>query len=239
VSSRLALLLVLGAVACSANVSRNVDESDDLPSCAFDLSEEGFIQELLDPRATPRTPAFDDYTDGSYHVDKLGLLAALREKASGDPRLLGLTVAGPYGGLWAYEVALFVREDSAVRVNWLVMPHARITYKATKELSLDEFARFRDSVLSSPVLVNGLPRPDSGQTSEDLEWSFGLVAEFWDSAPPRAVYLPDTWSFTGSARLEAASALMDNLLEGSLATYSSDIPQELGSNLVCTDPCWP
>jgi hypothetical protein len=233
-SCRLSILLVLGLAACSAHVDRR-EQSFDLPSCNFDLSEEGFIQELLDPRATPRTPDFDDYTEGSYHVNKLNLLSSLRESASENPSLLGVAVTGPYGPLWAYEVALFGRDGAWVRVNWLVMPHARITYKATRTLSSVEFDQFREAVLSSPALTPGLPVPATDQDPEGLDWSFGMATEFW-MPTPRAAYLADTWLGTPTPALELASSLMDAVLKGSLVTYASDIPEELGSNTVCTDP---
>jgi len=233
-SSRFLLLLVLGLAACSVNGNRG-EESFNLPSCKFDRSEGGFVQELLDPRATPRTPAFDDYTGGSYHVNKLDLLASLRESASEDSNLLGIAVAGPFGPLWAYEVALFVREGPEVRVNWLLMPHARITYKATKVLSSAEFDQFREAVRSSPALTPGLPVPAAGEAPEDLEWSFGMAVELWEPTP-KVAYLADTWLGTSTPALESARELMEDLLAGSLATYSSDIPEELGSITVCNEP---
>lgn len=227
------LLLALLVVGCSGSMEQPVDSSA-LPSCDFDLTEGGFIQELLDARATPRTQLFDDYTEGSYHVDKLTLLSSLTKIATENSNLLGAVVVGPYGPIWAYQVTLFVQEENGVRANWLVMPHARITFKATKLLTSAEFSAFQNSVLTSSFMSSTLPAVESGADASDLEWEFGMGVRFWSPVAAEA-YLADTW-FQGDAEvLEAAGSLSDDILEGSLVTYSNDIPEEFGSNFRCEE----
>jgi len=46
-------------------------------------------------------------------------------------RLRAALIVGPVGPLWTFHVAWLVQEPEGVRVNSLVMPHARITGKAT------------------------------------------------------------------------------------------------------------
>src|SRR5687768_17657728 len=95
-------------------------------------SRDNFFREVLDAKATSVTPLYDDYTEGSYHVDKLNVFKGLPEMAQKEGlKLRGLIVFGPVGPLWAYYVAAFLDEGEMIRVNSLTMPHARITYKST------------------------------------------------------------------------------------------------------------
>jgi len=99
-------------------------------------SRAGFFREVLFAAPTARTPWFDDYTKGSYHIDKLDLAIGLRKEAERcGVTLEALVVVGPNGPLWSYNVLAFLRDGDSVRINSLVIPHARITGKATKHLS--------------------------------------------------------------------------------------------------------
>ena len=120
-------------------------------------SREGLFREVLFAPPTARTPRFDDYTAGSYHVDKLDLAEGLpSEAARCGLRLRALLVLGPVGPLWAFHVAAFIQDGDSLRVNSLVMPHARITGKSTGHV--DE-ARLTDLVAS----VSGLPLVQAGR----------------------------------------------------------------------------
>jgi hypothetical protein len=118
----LTAILFLACAACSATRD---------PRCELDLSAAGFVTELTHAQGTHRTPAFDDYTPGSYHVAMDTLLDAVRAERSREPRIRALVAVGPFGPLWQYNVALFLDEDDQLRSNILAMPHARITWKAT------------------------------------------------------------------------------------------------------------
>jgi hypothetical protein len=122
----LGVLLAATAIACRTAMP--------VPSSKFpfwnDLSFRGFAQEALFGYATQRTRLFDDYTKGSYHIRPAQLASDLPVEA----KLYGLdlvavVVVGPYGPLWSYDVLSFVRTPTCVRINWLLMPHARITVK--------------------------------------------------------------------------------------------------------------
>lgn len=128
--------------------------AQDFPYPAFDdVSIRGFIQEVLYGTGSGRTPLFHD-SSASYHVQPRALLERLPvEAAIHGLHLSAAVVLGPYGGLWAYEVFAFLEEASCIRVNRVVMPHARITYKGTACLPKPEVAewllRFRERVTSA------------------------------------------------------------------------------------------
>ncbi len=79
-----------------------------------------------------RTHLYDDYAEGSYHANKLDLARGL--PAEGERcgvRMRGLLLFGPVGPLWTFHIIAFIDEGDQVRVNSLVMPHARITGKGS------------------------------------------------------------------------------------------------------------
>ena len=97
-----------------------------------DISFRGFAEEALFGCGTPRTHLFDNYTKGSYHVRPWQVVQQLPEVAATYKlRLHAIAVVGPYGPLWAYDVITVVEEPACLRVNWLLMPHGRITVKRT------------------------------------------------------------------------------------------------------------
>jgi hypothetical protein len=113
---------------------------------------ETFLAELLDPEYTPATRLFDDYTEGSYHVNKVEVLSEIQKYAGKQNRkLIGFLAIGPYGPLWAYDLIAFFEEVDGVRANRLIMAHARITYKATAILTMKEYADMMNSLRSTGV----------------------------------------------------------------------------------------
>jgi hypothetical protein len=147
---------VTAASGCAAAVMRPPSE---LP-CHDDLSFRGFAEEALHGYGTPRTHRFDDYTKGSYHVNPdevvegLFLVAPLYKL-----RLTAVAVIGSYGPLWAYDVITVVAEDGCSRVNWLTMPHARITLKQTGCVPPEAISTFLGGLRSLASLT---ARPTTG-----------------------------------------------------------------------------
>ena len=129
-----------------------------------------FIRECLDATATRETPKFDDYTEGSYHVDKFDLIEGLESATKSQPaRLHAVIILGPTGPLWTYYVLVALAEGDSVRLNSVVMPHARITAKATKTFSKTEFEQLFNKVTASKLLHD---EPPSAETSDPLARDF-------------------------------------------------------------------
>ena len=99
-------------------------------SPGLDISFHGFAEEALFGRGTARTHLFDDYTEGSYHVDPPEVARDLFKVAPEyGLALAAVVVIGPTEILWTYDVVSIVQMPGCSRVNWLRMPHARITQK--------------------------------------------------------------------------------------------------------------
>jgi hypothetical protein len=177
-----------------------VEQAEAVP---WNLSREGFIQELVYPEGTPRTPHFDDYTDGSYHVNKQDLLEGIQRYRSRRPDIIGAVIAGPMGPVWEYKVKLFLREEEGVRFNIVVFPHARITLKATKILTEETYSGFLDTVKSCSALLPGPASEESvGGLSNDqtLEWQYGLLISDWSSGEELTWHYPvDLYIFISSS----------------------------------------
>lgn len=138
----------------------------------------GFMDEALFPTSTARTPRFDDYTPGSYHVQKLDVVQGLRDRsAECSLDLRAVLVVGPVGVLWTYHVATLVAEDGAIRLNALVMPHARITGKGTGIIPFAEASALLDRVAGADVMRPGVPSPDGKGNSGEFQWDV-LLARF-------------------------------------------------------------
>lgn len=151
-----------------------------LPSFAADESKPtraAFIREVLDAKPTAVTPRFDDYTQGSYHVDREDLLKGLTEEAKKQKlELKAVAIIGPTGPLWTYHVMVFLREGEKVRVNSLVMPHARITGKGTGLITADQFEEWRKAAVASGVLQEKAPeRPEILLATWDKDGKAGPV----------------------------------------------------------------
>jgi hypothetical protein len=184
-------------------------------------SREGFFREALFAAGSARTPRFDDYTPGSYHAEKLDIADGLPLVAKKcGLNLEGLVVVGPIGPLWAYHVIVFLRDDKGIRLNTLVMPHARITGKGTVVVAPAEFEEFFRYLSSSSALRRGPPVwSDTAKAGLDRDFSYDFLA---------VRFGPDSnqvWS--GSLERNAESPVvadlfkvLNKLLSASQPTYS-------------------
>jgi hypothetical protein len=136
-------------------------------------SREGFFREVLFAMPTSRTPRYDVYTVGSYHIDKLDLANGLPDAACkcGTP-LDSVLVLGPRGLLWTYHVVAVLHDKTLLRVNSLVMPHARITSKATGLVRPNELGHLYAELLNTRLLQVGLPIKPSSMSAGDLHFEF-------------------------------------------------------------------
>jgi hypothetical protein len=151
-------LAVAGAIGCATAVVRPPSEFPYYD----DVSFRGFAEDALHGFGTSRTHRFDDYTKGSYHVNPDEVVEGLfRVAPLYKLRLLAVVVVGSYGPLWAYDVITVVGEDGCARVNWLTMPHARITLKQTGCVPPETMSTFLGEVGSLASLT---ARPTSGDS---------------------------------------------------------------------------
>ncbi len=146
-------------------------------------SRAGFFHEALFPEGTTRTPRFDDYTAGSYHVNKLDLVEGLPAQATlCGVRLKALLVVGPVGLLWQYNVATVIEEGAQLRVNALAMPHARITGKATGTLAREDAAALLESVQRAALMRPGAPIAARDDVAADFAYS--VLLAIYDRGTP-------------------------------------------------------
>lgn len=188
--------LALGA-ACATMGSASPATSDACTGGGERPSREGFFHEVLFAAPSPRTPRFDDYTPGSYHVNKWDLAQGLPAHAGlCGVRLKALLVVGPAGGLWTYHVAALIDEGPTVRINSLVMPHARITGKSTGAMSAEQAASLLQAIKEASSIQAGVPS-EKDTTRADFSYRLLLAtydqgkaeyshADFRDFVPDRA-----------------------------------------------------
>ena len=202
----LALSLWLAPSALSAQGSRECVAG--LLQDSLKPSREGFFREALFAAASARTPRFDDYTPGSYHVDKIDLAEGLPAFAKDCGLALdGLVVVGPVGPLWAYHVIVFMRDRDSVRLNSLVMPHARITGKGTGTITEQEFAEFFQNVSATTGLKPGRPVwSDTTKSSLDRDFSYDFLAVRFTTGAAGVWW--------GSITRESGPSVASKLIEG-------------------------
>jgi hypothetical protein len=173
------LLLAVMALPPNAGVSRAADRPRP--------TREAFLGEVLDAKPTPATPEFNDYSPSSYHVRKEDLLKGLIDEAKNRKLTLrAVLIAGPMPDdpLWTYHVAAFIQEGDKVRVNSLVMPHARITGKFTGRVTSERLKKWLDEVLET-----GLPRKepppqarnDKAKDGPLDDFGYHLLLAAWDA----------------------------------------------------------
>jgi hypothetical protein len=164
-------MAVAGLLACRS--------ADPRPVSRFPYHDEitfrGFAEEVLVGHATPRTHRFDDYTEGSYHVSPREVATRLFQIApSYGLQLEAVAVIGPHGPLWSFDVISILREQGCTRVNWLLMPHARITSKRSACLAPHTASAFMADLLALAPSAEAAPNDDScvvvGQPGT-LHWS--------------------------------------------------------------------
>jgi hypothetical protein len=157
-------------------------------------TRQAFLREVLDARPTAVTPRFDDFTPGSYHVEKQDLFKGLADEA--DKRrvpLRGLLVAGPEGILWTYYVTVFLQEGDKLRVNTLIMPHARITSKSTGLITAERHAKWLEGLLKLDSIKETPPaEARRGQDREGTlnDYGYTVLLAVWDpkGGKPKVYY---------------------------------------------------
>jgi len=195
------------------------------PTCTPNLSREGILQELLFAQGTARTPKFDDYTEDSYHVDKLDLLEGVRRLRGRDEAVVGLIVYGPTGPLWAYHVMLIVEEEEDLRANWVYFPHARITGKGTRPITREEYLAAVQRIASDPHMVAGLPTSetvgDDRAGTPSLESTHALLVADFSTELERVWHAAGDWLDLSADRMKALTSVLDSVLEASTITYTT------------------
>ena len=154
-------------------------------------TREAFLGEVLDAKPTPVTPKFDDYTPGSYHVEKEDLLKGLIDESKKRKiTLRAATILGPLPGdpLWTSYVVVFLQEGEKVRVNSLVMPHARITGKASGMVTEERYRKWLDGVLATGTLEREAGKAPSNEAKKEIP------------SPFASDVLLVTWSADGKTR---------------------------------------
>jgi len=180
-----------------------------------------FICEVLDAKPTAVTPKFDDYTPGSYHIVKEDLLKGLIEESEKRGLdLRGVIVAGPMRDpLWTYYVTAFFREGDKVRVNLLIFPHARITYKSTGLIENERYERWVADLRGTGMLQDEPPaevRDEEDPVKRDQGYTL-LLASRADGGDCRVGYA-DTLAH--EEKLEEFQDLLNSIFEGMEQTYS-------------------
>ena len=195
-------------------------------------SRAAFLHEVLDGRPTSRTAKFDDYHEGSYHVAKADLADGLLDvaRACGLP-LAGVVVVGPTGPLWAYHVAAFLREpDGRVRVNSLVMPHARITGKATGVVPASAVDSLFGGLAGSPLLNGGAvplaAQQDTSPLARDFRYDVLVLRVVGGSVELRSGALRGASDTVAVRRLlERVNAVLERLQPTYPAEHDRDAPR--------------
>lgn len=207
--------------------------------CVPDLGRNGFLQELLFPQGTARTPLFDDYTEGSYHVEKMDLLAGVRALRPREP-VQGLVVFGPAGPLWAYYVFLFVSEGDQIRLNTLEFPHARITGKSTRLLSPTQYQEALGRLTSRQCMTPGAPSFNRvrGERIADLslDWHYSLLVADWSGPSERIWHCVGSQRTLSANELEAVTSGLDELLAEGTTTYSTSLPEGYETSICSEAP---
>lgn len=184
-----------------------------------------FLKEVLDAAPTPVTRQFNDYTKGSYHVEKADLLKGLVEEAAKQKKTLrAVVIVGPLRGdpLWTSTVHVFLQEGDKVRLNTLVMPHARITSKGTAVLTGDEYAKWLDGVLGTDLLQKQPPAADApkGKDKDDppaAAFAADILFVAWDAeSKGRRVYAGGVGD---EKKVNAFAAKYEEALKGVKETY--------------------
>ena len=124
------------------------------PKPAVTPWEPRFLDELLTPGPTRWTSEFDAYKPDSYVVQKIALARVLAPYAAKRGRnLRALIVVGPTGTLWTYYVIAVFDEGGWLRVNEIVMPHARIVGKRTGVVERGDLDRTVQKLIDSGVAI--------------------------------------------------------------------------------------
>ena len=203
---------------------------------SFKLGRDGFVEEVLYPQATRRTPRFNDYTPGSYHVSKLDLAAGVQSaRTEWNLDVRALAIIGPSGPIWSYRVLAFIGEGDVVRVNCLVFPHARLTFKSTKTVSAGELDTTLDSIIRSAALVRGAPTLEmldgSHQEVGGLEWCYDFLLVDWRGGDTRMYHSTNANIFAVSPGMVSVYTSLDAIMTNAVTTYSHGITHDPSAHL--------
>ena len=204
-------------VAIAVLVGQIARDDDPMPTRA------DFIREVFDAKASPLTPKFHDEPK-CYHVIKEDLLKGLVEEAEKQKLdLRGVVIAGPMklDPLWTYMVVAFIREGDQVRVNLLVFPHARITYKSTGVVTAERYEKWVAEMQGTGVLE---PKPPAAAEDEKDEgkrdrMSTLLFATSGIAGKGRRAYYSNPEKLE-EKKQERLNDVLNGILKGQKQTYS-------------------
>lgn len=152
-----------------------------------------FIREVFDSRPTSVTPKFHDAPKG-YHIVKENLVKGLIEEAKKRKiDLRSIVIAGPMplDPLWTYHIVVFIREKDRIRINSLVFPHARITYKSTGLVTTERYEKWVNDLVESGVLEPKLPevaKAEKDETKRDMTFTLLVATIGPDGKEPHTSY---------------------------------------------------
>jgi len=201
-----AVALIILVLACFSGCATTGTRAYDSPYI-WNLLLDGFMSEMMFGFATARTPHFDAYTVGSYHVDKKELM----KEAEGREEIESVIVIGPNDPLWSYDIITLVKHEDAGILNRLVFAHARITLKMTRVLRKDEFTEFTEELTTATTTSPGNHAPPDSEFSTSV--AVGLrVDGVWHQ-----VYFSDKAETTEA--VEPILKLINKYLADSVVTY--------------------
>jgi hypothetical protein len=183
-------------------------------------SRETFIREVLDAKPTPLTPRFQ--AGEGYYVRKEDLMkGVIEEAAKRKLRLRGVLIVGPLpDGFWTYIIAAFLGEGDKVRVNLLIFPHARITYKATGLVTPADYDKWVAELQKAGILKKDPPEAARKEKDESRrENTFSLLLGTWgaDGSSHRVFYAKA--EDEAEERREEFGKALSGILNGLEATY--------------------
>jgi hypothetical protein len=190
-------------------------------------TRDAFFSEVLTAKPSQVTPLFDDYTPDSYHIDKLDVAKGLPLAAAAcGVKLRALVLVGPAGMLWSYHVAALLEEGDVMRVNSLVMPHARITGKGTGILQMSEAMSMLRDIEQHPLVRSGLPGPPKGE--DNLDFSYRLLLVVYGDAGAQYFHA-DFNEMEASDALSALLTRINAVLGKTASTYRTGDIKRQGS----------
>jgi hypothetical protein len=223
--------MVLPLLVCfsCAKVQTAPTHTDEFVPAPWNLSREGFIQEAVFPEGSPRTPYFDDYTEGSYHVDKIDMVNGIREMRKKKPEIIAAFIGGPWGMLWNYDFLVFMKTQSGeVKVGRLVFPHARIVYKSTTTIPRSEFNALSKSISSAKCVAPGYPTIDSLKHGKEknlpLEWQYDFLFAVWGLDNELLFHATDR-TYPSSECVREVTDVLSKFTDKMAPTYTNELPE--------------
>lgn len=195
----------------------------------WNLSRTGFIEEMVFPQATERTPHFNDYSKGSYRVHKGDLIEAVASfrQEKGIP-VLAVMAMGPVGELQQYHVVTVLEHadrPGSVVVNEILFSHARIAAKFTSTRARGDVDALLDYMTETPLLRNGYP-PMHLLYPEQSDVSVHFAVADW-RLPESSIRHGEPATLEGEApEVDAFWEAVGTLLDGMTLTYSTYLPRE-------------